>query len=116
MAAKRRWYDMNILSITSAKRRAVIGGDPAAEARQEEIGGLVMIDGRLYQATTHQGEDGTGMALAAVHLSTQISESEFVCLSCGTINTVVEEVVPSSGGTSENTERCTKCGAWAARA
>jgi len=116
MAAKRRWYDMNILSITSAKRRAVIGGDPTAGARHQEIGGLMIIDGRLYQATTIQGEDGTEMALAAVRLATRISESELVCLSCGTVNTVVEEVVPSSGGTSENTERCTKCGAQAARA
>lgn len=92
--------------IRTARRTPTIVG-------YEYVGGLVEIDGKLFQAQKAESNGfGPSVILERVHgLGMSVGEENYLCVSCGSYDTLTEEIVPSFGGTTEGSEHCSDCGA-----
>lgn len=105
----------------STPRRAVMllveQGDGKPPAMQRvPVGGLVEIDGKLYQLTQRRVDfEGDIMAELVASIFEHDAGDHFHCINCGASTVDYPELVEhdeheSFGSTTEGHERCTQCG------
>jgi hypothetical protein len=100
-----------IPTVKAATSRPIVSSDLLEGVTYVPIGGLVDVDGTLYQI--REEEDGR-LSIDAVELAVQVGRDSFVCVNCRSMDTVKSESWGSFGGTTEGYAKCSECGATVA--